>query len=152
MNPQKVYVITSIDGPTKIGISHQPEHRRMHLQSQFKDRRLELVSVIETDGLPALAVERKAHELLNEVRAHGEWFNVDAAGAVEAIDAALVAVREAGIKPKPVGPTTSWHLRITLESSAKQRIEELARIEKRSISSFVRVLLEKHAREKEKQP
>lgn len=44
---------------------------------------------------------------------------------------------------------TYWHLRITLESSARQRIEELAQYERRSIANYVRVLIEKDLREKD---
>lgn len=44
---------------------------------------------------------------------------------------------------------THWHLRITIESSAKQRTEELARADHRSAANYVRVLIEKDAREKE---
>lgn len=44
---------------------------------------------------------------------------------------------------------THWHLRLTLESSAKQRVEELAQAERRSISNYVSVLIEKDQREKE---
>lgn len=41
------------------------------------------------------------------------------------------------------------HLRITLESSAKQRVEELARADKRSLSNLAGLLLEQYQREKE---
>jgi|KBSSwiStaDraftv2_1062776.scaffolds.fasta_scaffold92650_7 hypothetical protein len=45
--------------------------------------------------------------------------------------------------------TESIHLRITLETSAKERVEELAREEKRSVSNLAGLLLEKYQREKE---
>lgn len=41
------------------------------------------------------------------------------------------------------------HLRITLETSAKQRVEELAREEKRSLSNLAGFLLEQYQRDKE---
>lgn len=44
---------------------------------------------------------------------------------------------------------THWHLRITLESSAKRRAEELAQADARSAANYVRVLIEKDQREKE---
>lgn len=37
-----------------------------------------------------------------------------------------------------------WHLRITLESSIKQRAEELARADRRSAANFVGVIVEKY--------
>ncbi len=42
-----------------------------------------------------------------------------------------------------------WHLRITLESSTKQRAEELASADARSAANYVRHLIEKDVREKE---
>jgi hypothetical protein len=44
---------------------------------------------------------------------------------------------------------THWHLRITLESSAKQLVEELARADRRSAANYVRVLIEKDTRDKD---
>jgi len=44
---------------------------------------------------------------------------------------------------------TYWHLRITIESSAKQRTEELAQADRRSAANYVRLLIEKDMREKD---
>jgi predicted DNA-binding protein len=44
---------------------------------------------------------------------------------------------------------THWHLRITLESSAKARAEELAQADRRSSANYVQILIEKDLREKE---
>lgn len=41
------------------------------------------------------------------------------------------------------------HLRVTLETSAKERVEALARSEKRSLSNLAGLLLEQYQREKE---
>jgi len=50
-------------------------------------------------------------------------------------------------------PREHWHLAITLESSAKEQIKELAAAERRSASNFVAVLVERAlARELEKRP
>lgn len=45
--------------------------------------------------------------------------------------------------PKP------WHLRITLETSARERVEELAKTDLRSPANYIRTLIEKDARERE---
>lgn len=42
-----------------------------------------------------------------------------------------------------------WILKITIESSAKQRTEELAQADRRSAANYVRVLIEKDMREKD---
>jgi len=50
-------------------------------------------------------------------------------------------------------PLTHWHLRITLESSAKEVIRELADADRRSAANYVRILIEREqARDKEKPP
>lgn len=46
-------------------------------------------------------------------------------------------------------PVENIHLRVTLETSAKTRVEELARSEKRSLSNLAGLLLENYQREKE---
>jgi len=45
--------------------------------------------------------------------------------------------------------TTYLHLRITLESSTKDRVEHLAREDRRSVANYVQVLIEKDQRERE---
>jgi len=42
-------------------------------------------------------------------------------------------------------PLTHWHLRITLESSAKEQIQGRADAERRSAANYVRVLIEQAA-------
>lgn len=61
-------------------------------------------------------------------------------------------MRRASRPNSPDMARTHWHLRLTLESSAKQRVEELAQAERRSISNYVSVLIEKDQREKEQSP
>lgn len=45
-----------------------------------------------------------------------------------------------------------WHVRITLESSAKQRAEEIAKADRRSATNYVGTLIEKDIREKDTTP
>lgn len=45
--------------------------------------------------------------------------------------------------------TTHWRINVTIESSAKQRVEQLAQADNRSIANYVRVLLERDVKEKE---
>ena len=45
--------------------------------------------------------------------------------------------------------TTHWHLRLTIETSAKERIEEIAKTEHRSPSGLASMLLEQYQRDKE---
>lgn len=45
-----------------------------------------------------------------------------------------------------------WHLRVTIESSAKQRAEEIAEADRRSSANYVGLLIEKANREKDAMP
>jgi hypothetical protein len=149
MKSQKVYIITSDGGPTKIGRSHQPHVRRAHLQSQFKDRKLTIGHVAELDGLKASAVERKVHELLHETRVHGEWFDVDVDRATQAIEDAIAVVREAGLvdEPRVHKNKVIIHLRLTLESSTREWLEKEAMSQRRTVSNFVGWLIEQHIKQ-----
>ena len=90
-----VYVM-AVDGPdedlVKVGISKQPEWRKLELQKQ---RGLPL-SIIHTVGpflRPfALEVERRAHKRLSFLRERGEWFN---GGATLAAGVIQVCAQEA---------------------------------------------------------
>lgn len=42
--------------------------------------------------------------------------------------------------------TEHWHLRVTIESSAKHAIEQMCERERRSAANFVRILLEEKQR------
>jgi len=42
-----------------------------------------------------------------------------------------------------------WSIKLTLASSTKDRLEEIAREDRRSVSNYVRVLIEKDTREKD---
>lgn len=43
-----------------------------------------------------------------------------------------------------------WHLRITLESSAKQFVEQMADADRRSAANYVRILIEKDMEQKDR--
>lgn len=49
----------------------------------------------------------------------------------------------------PMSTQTHLHLRITLASSAKQRVEELAYEDRRSVANYVQILIERDQRQKE---
>jgi hypothetical protein len=44
---------------------------------------------------------------------------------------------------------THWHLRLTIEASAKERIEEIAKTEHRSPSGLASMLFEQYQRERQ---
>ncbi|WP_454760559.1 YlcI/YnfO family protein [Caulobacter segnis] len=95
-----IYVIGGDDGPLKVGLARSPAARLGRLQTGHPQKlRLHHVQEVAADLAPF--VEAKAHEALEKLRSHGEWFNVSTTEAVSAIEAAVLAV-ERGERPKRV--------------------------------------------------
>ena len=81
-----VYVMSRADGCHKIGFSQDLTRRQRALQNEFR-MPIQLVHYIDRPG-DANPAEWYAHYLLREHRRDGEWFAVEAARAVEAIQQA----------------------------------------------------------------
>lgn len=77
-----LYVIGNEDGPVKIGRAAQPIKRRNELQVASASH-LELLFCFHVDE--DYAVEQAVHLILRESLLRGEWFNVSASTAVNAI-------------------------------------------------------------------
>ena len=84
----KIYVIVSKAGPIKVGISHNPE-KRLRTLCQSQPFEAEIVHVSECPMGTARQIERAVHELLTDHHLRGEWFQVPASRAVEAITAVM---------------------------------------------------------------
>lgn len=91
-----VYVIAPtlpLTGYVKIGVSSKPDNRRRALQAA-SGTPLTVMFAMQCDDQSCLAapsahrVERIAHSLLSAKRRHGEWFDVSADEAVDAVMAA----------------------------------------------------------------
>ncbi|MDH2234642.1 GIY-YIG nuclease family protein, partial [Delftia tsuruhatensis] len=84
---QFVYVMKSISGLVKIGVSARPDVRRAALEtgSGFP------VSIVETFGPfnRATVIESAAHDLLSSRRQCGEWFDCEAIAATAAVRRAM---------------------------------------------------------------
>lgn len=85
-----VYVIGSQDNPVKIGYGDRVETRLVSMQVGNPDE-LKILGRVVVPWDKAGAVEKGAHELLWDRHRRGEWFNVTAAEALAAIEAALAA-------------------------------------------------------------
>lgn len=70
---QHVYVIEIMGGPVKIGVSGNPEHRLLTLQSA-NPYPLRLAAVFHGKG-GLLEIERGAHHTLRQHHAGREWFS-----------------------------------------------------------------------------
>jgi DNA-binding transcriptional regulator YiaG len=85
-----VYVLRAGSGPVKIGRASNPEARRRELSAGCPYR-LELVYK-HPCKVPAKLVEADTHRMLWEYRTWGEWFEVSAEDAIEAIHQAEQAI------------------------------------------------------------
>lgn len=84
---KSVYAMTSgKTGLVKVGLSADVQQRRLGLKTK-QTGRLAIVYSREVDD--ASAVERAAHLLLADKRAHGEWFSVTPEEAIAAIERAV---------------------------------------------------------------
>lgn len=86
-----VYVASAGDQRQKVGISIDPAKRLADLSGAC-GYRLTLVS--QREAVDALAVEKMAHWLLRQHQLHGEWFEVDAAKADDAVSRAVALVAD----------------------------------------------------------
>lgn len=150
-----LYVIGPTRGPKKIGIAKNPE-RRIRALGTGHSRPLRLLySCRVPSESVAVDIERRAHWLLRERRMHGEWFDVGARAAIEAVQRA-VAENGAGEKASPsVGrPPLKKNVAtivtaIRLPADMMERIDTLAGPNKRG--EFIRdaVIRELKRRERE---
>lgn len=148
-----IYVAGSSRGPKKVGIARNPESRLRQLRTG-SSRRLELLfSAPAPDGL-ATDIERRAHWLLRDKKASGEWFNV---GAKEAIDAVQRAIAEGGSgekeKPSVGRPPLSKKSEtvvttVRLSADVAERIDALSGPNKRS--DFIREAVEREIKRRER--
>lgn len=97
-----VYVVCEAAGlrPSKVGRTRDMSARLVNLQNG-NSRKLRLWWHAYVSQ--PIRVERRAHSLLLRKRIRGEWFDVTAARAVEAVEEALVLTR-ARIEPAPPVP------------------------------------------------
>lgn len=94
-----LYVIGSDGGPMKVGLANNTARRLRSIQTG-SSRKVRVLFEAPVATALARDVERRAHWLLRDSRAHGEWFTVDARTATEAAKAA-VACNGEGEKAKP---------------------------------------------------
>lgn len=67
---QKVYLMSHVNGLTKIGLSRNPSTREKTLQAE--DPRLKLIWSVPGSR----KMERRLHDIFGSVRVRGEWFNL----------------------------------------------------------------------------
>lgn len=83
-----VYVAADQDGRHKIGVTNNPQARRQQLSRDLGGTAVDMVR-IEPHRDDAFDVERRAHATLAAHHEGGEWFQVDQATAINALEAAL---------------------------------------------------------------
>jgi hypothetical protein len=96
-----VYMIETEEGPVKIGVAINSLERLKRLQTGAASR-LRLAYVEPVLNGHAGEIERAAHQLLADRRAHGEWFNVTVLDARGAIAAATAGERARKPSSRPI--------------------------------------------------
>lgn len=86
-----VYVIGSQDNPVKIGYADRVESRLVQMQVGNPEE-LRILGRVVVPWNQAGEIEKLTHEALRPHHRRGEWFNVTAAAALEAIEAAQAVV------------------------------------------------------------
>ncbi len=94
---QRVYVIESAEGVrgVKIGVARNPKSRLRDLQVARPDL-LRVAGVVVPSAGTALAVEQAAHAVAARYRLQGEWFDLSAEAALEAVRMADAAIAAGG--------------------------------------------------------
>lgn len=131
-----VYVIGAESGPRKIGMSADPSRRAALLQTG-SPYPLAVLHAVRHER--AAAVEAYAHRLLRQHSTAGEWFDVTTDAAVDAITRAITAV-DSGEKPQ----SGTVEIGLRTYPSVKAAAERAAKADRRSLSSFIRLALERH--------
>ena len=90
-----VYIIGTMDGPKKIGMSGNFQQRLAHIRHGMPYR-VFLLEEWAMDRVVAYAVEKIAHAMLWDDHMNGEWFNVDLPEAGWCIDRACDLITECG--------------------------------------------------------
>lgn len=125
----KVYVASNGQA-SKIGISWEPENRMRTLR--HKGTPADLCRVFAPDR--ADLVEKLAHELLMEKRAHGEWFNVTPDEACAVVERAIEQVAE-GWRPNRYAPQEAYRA----NKIKAGRVETLVRVEGKDADDLARL-------------
>lgn len=98
-----VYVAGSGKGPKKVGVAIDPP-RRLRALATGHGRPLRLLfSAPVPAEFAAMDVERRAHWLLRERKTHGEWFDVSAKAAIDAVERAIAEGGAGEKEPPSVG-------------------------------------------------
>lgn len=145
-----IYVMGADGGPMKIGLARMPERRLRSIQTGHA-KPVRLVGSWPVPLERARDIELRAHWLLRESRAHGEWFTVSARAATQAARSAIESNGE-GEKARP----TVGRVKINDEQTPARFPEgTLARVDavlsgKEKRSDFIREAVEREIKRREK--
>jgi len=150
-----LYVMKSPNGTIKLGHSKQPNVRRRQIELQLNTT-LKVIHVTEII-LNAERVERLAHRLLavakKRVGEQGEWFSASVDEAIASIEQAIRIAN--GELDEPVWPKRftdrptpgSNTFSMRLDPDLKQRLQALADADRRSLTNYIELVLERHVRD-----
>lgn len=105
-----IYVMACDDGTVKVGRSHDPGRRLSAIQTA-RSGAVTLAHAAPVHPRLAAAVEASAHAALAPYRLRGEWFRIDAATAVAAVDRAAIR-HDAALSPLVAEAISAFEARL----------------------------------------
>lgn len=143
-----LYVISRLDGVRKLGRSGNPQARASQLYREVPREVADSLAVEYQAECPADLIakaETHAQHLLREWRYQGEWFEVDADTARQAVDAAAAIAAQGG--PFPVPKVERMNILVPPEMRAairEWRFSHYIDTEGEAIRQLLRLALEAH--------
>lgn len=142
---KSLYVMGSAIGLTKIGISDDPSARLRTIQAA-SGIRLSLVHSSDKTA-NARSIEAAAHKLLASKRKTGEWFDVTAEEAIEALADAAKLVEERRREKKRLGRPLIHgerleRVQVLITKDQSERLAAMADTSGRSISQVIRAYVD----------
>lgn len=136
MDNPSVYVLKSEAGPVKVGIAKNVAMRAQGL-SQQQPFSVAVVEIFQTNK--AREIEALAHKLLRAHRIRGEWFNVSAEKAVEAVKAAIFEA-DNKLEESASGHIPQFTFRI--DPDLRKRLDDVATKNRRSTAAQIQIILD----------
>lgn len=145
-----IYVIGAPRGPKKVGCARDVTSRLRQLQTAYH-RPLSILFSVEVPTDTCSTIERRAHWLLQDSRAEGEWFKVKTSAAIDAVRQAA-AKNGAGELARPSAGRPSLGVKQTmvrLTDEQRGRIESL--VGKSRMAAFIREAVDNELKRRERQ-
>lgn len=136
-----IYVIGAARGPKKVGCAKDVKARLRQLQTAYH-RPLSVLFSVQVPDETCSSIERRAHWILRDSRAEGEWFKVSAPSAIKAV---RQAAEENGVGElaRPTSGRPSLGVKQTMvRLTGEQRARIEALVGPNRMAAFIREAIE----------